>query len=187
MTTEELEALLAGAEETDRLEFKQAMAWDKHSLVKDILAMANVQDGGRIVIGVEDESLERQGVSEAQLNSYVPDHMRDQIAEYADPEIIFAVRKPTDAAGRQYVVIEVSSFETLPVICKRDGSDVQKGTVYFRSPAQKPQSARISNSTDMRRVIERSVARRWAELQQIGLGPAPTARSYNYDAELGEL
>ncbi|RWC25950.1 MAG: ATP-binding protein [Mesorhizobium sp.] len=187
MTTEELEALLEGAEETDRLEFKRAMSWDKHVLVKDILAMANVQDGGRIVIGIEDETLARQGVTEEQRNSYVPDQLRDQIAEYADPEVVFSVRTPTDTAGRRFIVIQVSPFETLPVICKRDGPDVTKGTIYFRSPAQKPQSARISNSTDMRRLIEQSISKRWAELQQIGLAGAVAPPAYDYDKELGEF
>ncbi|TPL00673.1 ATP-binding protein [Mesorhizobium sp. B2-4-14] len=187
MTAEELEALLAGAEETDRLEFKGPMSWNKHTLAKDILALANVQDGGTIVIGIEDETLVRQGVTVEQSDTYVADHMRDQIAEYADPEVRFSVRKPTDHNGLRYVVIQVAPFETLPVICKKDGRDVEKGSVYFRSPAAKPQSARISNSTDMRRVIERSVAKRWAELQQIGLAAAPAGPAHDYDQELGGL
>lgn len=54
MNTAELEALITGAEETDVLEFKGAMSWDRNTFVKDILAMANVIDGGRIVVGVED-------------------------------------------------------------------------------------------------------------------------------------
>ncbi len=59
MTTEELEELLEGAEETDALEFKQAMNWDD-GLVKDILAMANIEDGGRIVVGIDDGTFARQ-------------------------------------------------------------------------------------------------------------------------------
>lgn len=187
MTTDELEELLEGAEETDRLEFKQATTWDKHALVKDILAMANVQDGGRIVIGIEDGSFKRQGISAAQQSTFVSDHMRDQVAEYADPEVVFSVKTPIDRGGLQYVVIEVAEFTSLPVICKRDGPDVQKGSVYFRSPAQKPQSARVSNSTDMRRLVERSIAKRWAELQQIGFAPASAEPAFDYDAELGGL
>jgi hypothetical protein len=41
VNTDELEALLEGAEETDALEFKTAMDWHQ-SLIRDILAMANV-------------------------------------------------------------------------------------------------------------------------------------------------
>ena len=108
MTMDQLEALLGGAEETDQLEFKGAMAWAKISLGRDILAMANVQDGGRIVIGIEDETYARQGLSDAQLASFVPDDMRDQIAEYADPEVVFSVKTPIDKHGKRYVVIDVT-------------------------------------------------------------------------------
>lgn len=67
MITEALEAILEGAEETDWLEFKAATNWNKLTLVKDILAMANLQDGDRMVFGIEDESHKRQGMSEEQI------------------------------------------------------------------------------------------------------------------------
>lgn len=193
MTPEELEALLGGAEETDKLEFKQAMVWHKLSLAKDILAMANVLGGGRIIVGVEDGTFARQGLSDAQIASYVPDAMRDQVAEYADPEVVFSVKFPVDFAGRQYVVIEVSEFAELPVICKRDGqqdqnkaTEVQRGTLYFRSRAQKPQSARVSSSNDLRKIIERAVVKRFAQLRDIGFGAAQEPLN-TLDAELDGL
>lgn len=39
MNTEAIEALLAGAEETDALEFKGAVSWDRNLFVKDILGL----------------------------------------------------------------------------------------------------------------------------------------------------
>ena len=186
MTTDEFESLIGGAEETDKLEVKQAMDWAKVSLARDILAMANVQDGGNIVIGIEDETYARQGLTDAQLATYVPDEMRDQISEYADPEVIFSVRKPTDKNGRCYVVIAVSEFEELPVICKRDAQELQKGTIYFRSRTQKPQSARVSNSNDMRRIVERAIAKRGTRLREMGFSAAPVQENA-FDTELGEL
>lgn len=198
LNAEEFEALLDGAEETDRIEFKGAMNWDKNGLVKDILALANIQDGGKMIIGVEDTTFARQGLSQAQLDTYVPDTMRDQIAPYADPQVIFKVSKPADSAGRIYVVIEVSPFEEFPVICKRDGADVQAGAIYYRSRAQKPQSARVSNTSDMRDIIERSVVRRMQRLHQMGLtvtaspgtlasAGETSAPEYDYIGELGGL
>ena len=186
MTTEEIEALLDGGEETDRIEFKQAMNWDRNTFVKDILAMANVQDGGRIIIGVEDESFKRQGVSVAQIETYKIDTMRDQIAPFADPQVIFKVHQPVDRTGLRYVVIDVSPFDEFPVICKRDGADVNVGTIYFRSRAQKPQSARVSNHSDLRDIVERSIARRMQKLRQLGFA-SPQAEKYDYDKELGGL
>jgi predicted HTH transcriptional regulator len=186
METEELESLLDGAEETDRLEFKQAMDWNRNTLVKDILAMANVQDGGRIVIGVIDETFQREGMTEKQIETYKIDDMRDQIAPFADPLVEFRVRIAKDREGLMYVIIDVSPFDEFPVICRRDGSDVQCGTVYFRSRAQKPQSARVSNSSDMREIIDRSVIRSMRAKTRLGFTVSQDAE-YDFDAELGGL
>lgn len=186
METEELEALLDGAEETDRIEFKAAINWNRNGLVKDILAMANIQDGGRIVIGVEDETFARQGMTAEQIATFVLDDMRDQIAPFADPRVVFKIFTPTDRDGRRYVVIDVSPFDEFPVICKRDGTDVQAGTIYYRSRAQKPQSARVSSYTDLRDIIEISVARRMQRMQRMGF-VAAVGQQYDYEAELGGL
>jgi predicted HTH transcriptional regulator len=186
MDTEVLESLLEGAEETDSLEFKGAMAWDKATLVKDILAMANVLDGGRIVIGVEDRTFVRQGLSPEDLATYDIDIMRDQIAPFADPLVVFSRVIVEDRNGINYVVIEVSPFEEIPVICKRDGADVQAGTIYYRSRAQRPQSARVATSSDMREIIESSVSRRMRQLRRMGFVAEPEV-GYDYDAELGGL
>jgi predicted HTH transcriptional regulator len=189
MTTDELEALLDGAEETDRIEFKAAMEWDKNSLVKDILAMANVQDGGRIIIGVKekDQNFEREGMSAAQIATFKIDDMRDQVAPYADPQVIFRIEQQADRKGLQYIVIDVSPFDEFPVICKRDGNDVQAGTIYYRSRAQKPQSARVSNHSDLRDIIERSIARRMQSMRRLGFTAPQAKKKYDFDAELGGL
>ncbi len=186
MTTDEIEALLDGAEETDRLEFKAAMPWNKNQLVKDILAMANVQDGGRIVIGVEDETFKREGMSEEQAESYKIDDMRDQIAPFADPKVIFKTHSATDRNGLRYVVIDIAPFDDQPVICKRDGADVHAGTIYFRSQAQKPQSARVSNASDMREIVDRAVVGAMRRQQRLGF-TVSAAKAYDYDEELGGL
>lgn len=186
MTVEEIEALLEGAEETDRLEFKGAMSWNKNQLVKDILAMANVQDGGRIVIGVTDGTFTREGVSEDQANSFKIDDMRDQVAPYADPKVVFKMRSALDRNNLRYIVIDIEPFESLPVICKRDGADVHAGTVYFRSQAQKPQSARVSNATDMREIIDRATVGTMRRQKTLGY-TVTVAPEYDYEQELGGL
>ena len=92
MSTEELEELLEGADETDALEFKQAMSWDV-GLIKDVLAMANIEDGGRIVIGIEDGTFTRQGLTTEQIDTYNPDNMKDAVGLFADPFVEFSVTK----------------------------------------------------------------------------------------------
>ncbi|MFO0404645.1 MAG: helix-turn-helix domain-containing protein [Alphaproteobacteria bacterium] len=186
VTPQDLESLLDGAEETDALEFKGAVEWSRNLFVKDLLAMANVIDGGRIVVGVEDGTFARQGLTPKQLESYRIDEMRDSVAPFADPRIVFKVTKVTDLDGRVYVVIEVSPFDDVPVICKRDGADVQAGVIYFRSRTRRPASAPVANSADMRDVIERAASLSARRLRRMGFLPE-AATGPDYDAELGGL
>ncbi len=186
MDTLQLEALLDGGEETDSIEFKGAMNWDKKGLVKDILAMANVRDGGRIIIGVEDGTFQRQGLTEDQIQTYNLDIMRDQIAPFADPMVQFRCEIVADREGRRYAVLEIASFEFTPVICRRGGEDVHAGTLYFRSRARRPQSARVENSTDLREIIEIATVRTMQRFGRLGL-VAEVSKPYDYGSELEGL
>lgn len=188
MTTEELEELLEGADETDALEFKQAMAWES-GLVKDILAMANIADGGRIIIGIEDETYARQGLSVEQLATFNPDQMKDVVGSFADPFVEFSVSKATDKDNLSFVIIAVAPFSLSPVICKKDGgnkNELRKGDVYFRSKTRRPCSERISNSSEMRDLLDRATVLRMRYLQGLGLQTTPAAR-YDFDKELDGL
>lgn len=186
MTLDELEAHLADARETDALEFKQGMPWDKAALVKDILALSNVADGGLIVIGIEDNPFARKGVSKDDISTYHAETMRDQIATYATPRVEFNVHIIKDQDSLEFVVIEVLPFEDIPIICAKSGSDVKRGEIYFRSRAKRPASARIERSEDMREIIETSISRRLNRLRRIGL-VAPVSSGIDYDTELGGL
>ena len=188
MTTNELEELLEGADETDALEFKQAMSWDT-SLVKDVLAMANIADGGNIVIGIEDGTFNRQGLSAEQLATFDSDQIKDMVGRFADPFIDFSVSKTADREGKQFEIITVAPFSLIPVICKKDGGSKQElrnGEIYFRSKTRRPCSERISNSSEMRDLIDRATVLRMRYLQGLGLQTAP-AQSYDFDKELDGL
>jgi len=186
MDVAKLESLLEGAEESDTLEFKQAMSWDRNSLVRDILALSNTVDGGHIIIGIEDETLVRQGLNEDQVASFNIETMRDGVRKYADPLVEFRCDIVEDSDGRSFAVIEVNTFSELPVICARGGDDVNEGDIYFRSRRGRPQSSRVSSSSDMREIIENSISRRYRSLRRVGLVPADPPE-YDYDAELGDL
>ena len=136
--------------------------------MKDILALANVIDGGSIIVGVEDGTFVRQGLSPEQIATFDYDVMRDQIDPYADPRVIFSKQILQDPGGLSFAVIEVTPFEELPVICARDGQDITAGTIYFRSRARRPESARIARAEDMREIIEISISRRSRTLRRAG-------------------
>jgi predicted HTH transcriptional regulator len=182
----EVEALLVGAEETDTLEFKAAVSWDRNLFVKDILALANVMDGGRIVVGVEDGTFARQGLTPDQEASFNNDIMRDAIAPFADPRVLFRSEAVEDAQGLRYIIIDVSPFEDIPVICHRDGADVRAGVIYFRSRTRRPASAPMSNSSEMRDLVERAAALSALRLSRIGFVPQAQPGP-DYDAQLGGL
>lgn len=186
MTPERLESLLDGGQETAEVEFKGAMSWDRNSLVKDILALSNTVDGGLIIVGVQDGTFLREGVTPAQAGTFSIDVMRDQVAPFADPRVEFGVELIRDKDGLLYVVINVATFDETPVICARDGTDVHKGTIYYRSRARRAESARVSSSTDMRDIIEAAVARRSRKLRRLGFLP-PEGEQYDFNAELGGL
>ena len=189
MSPETLESLLAGARETDSIEFKAAIPWHVNTFVKDILALANVIDGGVIIVGVAEEegAFVRQGVSPEQVATYDYDIMRDQIAPFADPRVIFTRDVIDDADGLSYIVIEVAPFEEMPVICRQDGPDnLNEGTVYFRSRSRRPQSARVARAEDMREIIEAAISRRLRNVRRLGFAGEPQAHNA-FENELGGL
>jgi predicted HTH transcriptional regulator len=186
MDTEQLEKFIDGQQETDTIEFKAAMSWECKSLVKDILALANTIDGGSIIIGVEDGTFIRQGVDAAMIKSYNIDKMRDQVAPFADPRVVFSCNEVKDVGGRTYIAIEVLSFEEFPVICAKDGDDVKAGTIYYRSRSGRPASARVSNSSDLREILEVAISRRSRQLKRIGFATT-IQHEYDFDSELAGL
>ena len=159
MDSVELEQLLIGTAESPTLDFKGACDCDIKVLAKDILAMANTQGGGHIVIGVEDRTFKRTGMTEQQQYSYEVDGMKDVMANYADPYVNFDVYRVNDSDDLRYVVIRVHEFDEVPVICKKDSSDTKQGTVYYRTRNRRVESAHVSNSYDMREIIDRSTAK----------------------------
>ncbi len=159
MTTEEFESLIEGGVETPTLDIKAACDWDAASMAKDILAMSNVQDGGVIIIGIEDGTFARQGITAAQKITYDIDIMRDQVAPFADPRAIFTLDFARDDAGLEYAVIRVAPFDDVPVICARNGRHLQEGIVYYRNTDGRVQSAAVSNAYDMRDIITNAAAK----------------------------
>lgn len=156
MTTETLEAHLEARTESQRLDFKRAGDWDVSRLAKDILAMSNVQYGGDLIIGVDDGTFHRTGVTPEQELTYVSDVMRDQMTRFADPHVQFDVAVVPDRSGLRYVVIQVRQFSEVPVICRVDDTKagVKNGILYYRTLHRRPESAAVSNSFDMRTTLD---------------------------------
>lgn len=186
MTTEELEEKLEAGTETQTTEFKCACDWNVNSLAKDILALSNVRDGGYIIIGVEDGSFVRQGVTTSQKESYKIDIMRDQMTAYADPHVDFSVSFPKDSGGKEYIAIKVFPFRDIPVICRKNNGDVKIGVLYYRNRNRRTESAAVSNSYDMRDIIQLATVKMMQGMTELGL-TVDNSTKQKLDKELGGL
>jgi predicted HTH transcriptional regulator len=164
MTLEELKSLLLVKTESRNLDFKEKFNWssgdsdEKLKLVKDILAMANTPKGGSIVFGVRDADLQPVGLARVDFESFDQTTTNDFLHKYTDPRFSCQVHK-FQADGRNHVVIEVSEFAEIPIICKsnanssKDGKKLilKCGTLYIRT--EKASSEAISSSEEMRELV----------------------------------
>lgn len=171
MTSSELEQLLEGGTETQSLDFKRSSPWDEKVFAKDFMAMANIDGGGTIIVGVmeENEGYVLTGVTDEHKKTYVYDIMKDQIAKYADPFIEFSVEYVQDSQSRTYVVMGIQPFIEIPVISKKKTTGIDDATIYFRTRSKRPQSAPIANSTELRDILERAAINIMRRYDKLGL------------------
>ena len=117
--------------------------------------MSNHRDGGRVIVGVKDEDgkLTPLGLSKDDLATWKRDDLADKVAVYAEPSPSFEVEEALYEENR-YIVIEVSEFIDIPVICKKSYGDVlDEGACYVR-PRRKPETTRIRTQEDMRDLLD---------------------------------
>ncbi|MFA6270718.1 MAG: ATP-binding protein [Candidatus Paceibacterota bacterium] len=171
--TDILENFLEGAVETPQIDFKASCPWESGSFAKDFLAMSNTIDGGRIIIGVteeEDGSFVREGITSEDKRTFKIDTMKDQLAKYADPFVEFSISFPKDSRGLEYCVIRIEPFKEVPVICKIPDTTrgLYAGGIYYRNRNKRVESALVSNSYDMRDIIERAMLKMRHKAKLIG-------------------
>jgi predicted HTH transcriptional regulator len=188
MTTEELEELLEAGVETQRIDFKGPCEWDVENVAKDILALSNVQDGGWIIFGVREENnaFVRCGVSPDQKDTFRVDKMRDQMSAFADPHVNFGVEFPKDKQGLEYVAIKVMPFEEVPVICKKNSRETRRATIYYRNMDRRVESGPVSNSYDLRAIIELATVKMMQSKRKLGFSVEPGVKK-QLDDELEGL
>jgi Putative DNA-binding domain len=178
MTTDELEQLLEAGAETPSLDFKGSHAWDEREYAKDFMAMANVDGGGRIIVGVDEQSSKyvRTGITAGHKASYSYDVMKDQIAKYCDPFVEFSVEYVRDKQGIEFVVITVQPFKEVPVISKKKTNGLEDATIYYRSASKRPQSTPVANYQELRELLERAAINIMRRYDKLGLKAAGSVR-----------
>jgi predicted HTH transcriptional regulator len=145
--------------ESPSVEFKSGIAWDslKIDIIKTVLAMSNLRDGGLIIVGHTQAATMTEGMAEGVLATYDPDIMLDQCDEYASPRAVISMAR-MNIGGNNYIAIEVSEFDEDPVICKKGyHPDLKRGGVYIRPLTGRPRSSIVSDAQEMRAVLELAI------------------------------
>jgi predicted HTH transcriptional regulator len=159
MSTDVFSEMIEYPVEERHIEFKNDVKWEgetKIKLTKHVLAMANLRDGGWIIIGKEeqnDRTFVNVGMLEENYNSFDPDNVKAFVYSHADPPVRLIVHKK-EHDGKRFVGIEVKGFDTVPVICKKTESDLLlEGKIYVRSKG-KPESVLVQNYAEMKEIID---------------------------------
>ena len=132
-------------------------AAEKAELVRDMMAMANSDRPGWILLGIaEGEAGEwlYEGLSAAQSASFDPSDIGKKVKRLADPEVKFSVHR-VKVRGKLYVAIRVEPFQTMPHICRASsGTVVEEGAIYVRNEAC--ETSKITTAEQTRSLIERA-------------------------------
>jgi predicted HTH transcriptional regulator len=154
------------------------MSWmnnlTKAKITRSILAMSNIKDGGVIIVGMQqlpDKKFEPAGISIEDASTFNHDEIADYLKEYADPYVEFTVA-PIECGGKRFICIQIKEFDESPVICRKDGVDLQRGRIYYR-PRTKNESAPVSSYAEMREILDmaadKAVRKYWSRLPCAGL------------------
>lgn len=169
-----IEEYLEAKIEVKNLDYKLGVNWNKSSderfeIVKDILAMANTQDGGTIIFGVRNEDFTKVGLSDAEFASFDQTKVNDLLHEYTDPKFTCFVYKHDNIHGKKYVAINVPEFPEIPIICKKDANSsknhkliLTRGQLYIRT--DKATSVIIPGAQEMRELLGRAITRKSDDL-----------------------
>ncbi|HET8760483.1 MAG TPA: ATP-binding protein, partial [Nitrospiria bacterium] len=121
MTDNEFDEILSRGYERRGTEFKGPGSLSAKPLVakvvRAVLGMANQQDGGLVVVGVDEDvkgKIKPVGLSESDLATWKYDDVAGAIAPYADPFVSFEL-ETKEYKGKRFVLFHVSEFDEIPV------------------------------------------------------------------------
>ncbi len=147
-------------------------------IIKAILGMANSRDGGKIIIGVREDSngnLERIGLDKDQLLSWKYDDLAAKVFSYSDPSVDFQMEQ-IEHKEKKYIVLSVHEFRDVPIICKKEYVHqdsrpskyiLRKGACYVR-PGGKPETVEIPNQEEMRNLLDLATEKRLKNFLSMG-------------------
>jgi hypothetical protein len=192
---------LSRCQEQPWLDFKESQPWLvlRWRLLKTIMAMANLRDGGLILVGVAENgnSWEMTGITSDHLIAFDYDDITDQLSKYASPQVVVDIVIHDHEDGNRYLAFHIHQFKDSPVVCRNNSPDDVKpkdrlsaGDIYVRPTSGKPRTEKVTDASRLHDLLELAAefrARKMLEIgKRIGLVPGETAASY-YDAELASI
>lgn len=168
--------------EVPALEFKSSCDFEtlKYSIAKTAMAMANLRDGGLIIIGVaqrEDRNFVPTGIEESHGQTYVQEMVYEFVNSYASPPIELRVMM-LDHEDKRFVIIAVPPFERTPVVCRKNtpdgtkkGDQMREGDFFVRT-GDRVATERVKSAGMMSELLEMAVIRRTAEQNRLRRGAA---------------
>ena len=162
--SEDQELLITRKKEERNLEYKGDLSFKKKYtralLMRAMIAMANLRNGGQVIFGIKDRSFKPIGVSPKVGLSLSHDDISSTIQDYVDPFIDFAVDH-VEYDGGKYVIVSVKEFLDTPVICKKNypckwrdrDIGLRQGDIYIR-PRGRRESRSIRTYSEMRDLLE---------------------------------
>ncbi len=180
-------------QESQSIEFKESATFSsiKSKLIRKIMAMGNLRDGGIIIIGVSqrNDEWDLKGINEDDLKTYDTDDVVDQINKYTSPPMMVDILKVRYRDEKEFLAIRVREFEDTPYVCKKDGTDLSKGYIYIRPPG-KAQTKRVTDASELHQLLELAAEKRARNLlktiSRLGITP-DSSDATNFDSELGDL
>ena len=99
------------------------MPWNddacKFKLTKSIMALSNIRDGGRIILGVDQSQsgeFDPKGMFLDHFESFTQNGLQDHLGKYLVPYAKVRIEK-VSGSSLKYVVIHVGEFDRWPVLC----------------------------------------------------------------------
>lgn len=174
--------------ETRAVEYKESQPLEvlKWRLCKTIIAMANLRDGGCVIVGVS----ERNGAPE--LTGVTPDHEKtyDQdgliatVNTYARPAVSLTVRV-LEYDAKRFIGVRVRQFDRTPIICgnptpQAAGADaLRRGDIVARTK-NRISTSKVGDADLVAEILEIAAEQRATEIistaQRMGLRLPSQAR-----------
>lgn len=157
MVNELIEIIELSSEERN-IEFKSSYNWsdknDKNKIVKAILGLSNLRDGGYLILGVDENHGEFTpiGLTKEIYDQYDRDQILEYVNTYADPYVELDLFK-FEHKSMFFVAIKVKEFSEIPTVCKKDGNKLEAGRIYVRS-SRKPETTSALSQTEMREILD---------------------------------